>query len=130
MSLHYVTKMRYTAASRSRLWLTLSTNFQIALLLSVATSRALKHHNHYSSQQTKIHVETNPRPCAIIITFYSNCVLVIADFHTNIEYLPSSESHSNNAHVSAIFRKAAISLVMPVRSYTNSRLSLDGFALN
>jgi hypothetical protein len=108
-------KMRCTTANRSRLWLTLSTNFQIALLLSGATSRALRHQNHYSIQQTKIHVETNLWPCAIIITSYNNCVLLIPEFHTDVECLPSSESHYHNAYVIAILRKATISFIMSVR---------------
>ena len=71
----------------------------------------LRHHNHYSSQQTKIYVETNPRPCAIIISPYNNYVLVIPNCHTDTEYLPSSESHTQNAHVSVILRKATISFM-------------------
>jgi hypothetical protein len=106
--------------------LTLSTNFQIALLRSGATSIALRHHNHYSSQQTKIHVETNPRPCVIIITSYNNCVLVIPDFHNGVEYLPSSESHPHNAYVSVILRKATFSFVMSVRPCTYKYSILTG----
>ena len=48
------------------------------------------------------YVETNRRPCAMIISSYNNHVLDIPDCHADMEYLASSERHSHSAHVSVI----------------------------